>query len=178
MTARKLLATVMMLLVCAAASTLPAFAEGRCPPGQYPVGGPGWAGCAPIPGAGGAGAAPQRLQPSGEWTTTWGAISLSSATGKVGTATGELKESVAQAKAQARCVQSGGTGCTTAYAYNNQCAVLLGPAPGASVRAAALGRGATVEAATADAQRSCGPNGSGQCVVAYYDCTQPIFNKL
>ncbi|TGS15267.1 DUF4189 domain-containing protein, partial [Mesorhizobium sp. M1C.F.Ca.ET.187.01.1.1] len=27
-----------------------ASAEGRCPPGQYPIGGQGVGGCAPIPG--------------------------------------------------------------------------------------------------------------------------------
>lgn len=65
------LAIAMALLVPAAA-----MAEGRCPPGQYPIGGQGMAGCAPLPGAGdGENSGPT---PTGRWIKTWGAISMAS----------------------------------------------------------------------------------------------------
>ena len=48
-----------------------AMAEGRCPPGQYPIGGQGVGGCAPIPGAGQSG---DGVAPTGRWETRWGAI--------------------------------------------------------------------------------------------------------
>jgi hypothetical protein len=53
---------------------LGAFAEGRCPPGQFPVGGQGMLGCAPIPGGSGAAAGPSAPRPTGKWETRWGAI--------------------------------------------------------------------------------------------------------
>lgn len=42
------------LVFMIATSAFEAHAEGRCPPGQYPIGGPGVGGCAPIPGGEGA----------------------------------------------------------------------------------------------------------------------------
>lgn len=50
-----------------------AFAEGGCPAGQYPIGGQGVQGCAPIPSAGSGGG---DLRPNGRWIKTWGAISI------------------------------------------------------------------------------------------------------
>lgn len=46
-----------------------AFAEGGCPAGQYPIGGQGVQGCAPIPSAGSGGG---DLRPNGRWIKTWG----------------------------------------------------------------------------------------------------------
>lgn len=48
-------------------------AEGRCPPGQYPIGGQGVRGCAPMPG-GGAGSNGVSPRPTGRWETRWGAL--------------------------------------------------------------------------------------------------------
>lgn len=50
-----------------------AYAKGRCPPGQYPVGGQGVGGCAPIPGYGGnqtAQPAPPPIDP-GRYEDAW-----------------------------------------------------------------------------------------------------------
>ncbi len=44
-----------------------ALAEGNCPPGHYPIGGPGVMGCAPISGGGAAPAAAPT--PIGKWET-------------------------------------------------------------------------------------------------------------
>lgn len=61
-----------LLLVTLAGS---AFGEGACPPGQYPIGGQGVQGCAPIPQSGAGGGSGPR--PTGRWIKTWGAIGLS-----------------------------------------------------------------------------------------------------
>lgn len=50
-----------------------ALAEGRCPPGKYPVGGQGVGGCAPIPG-GQTGGESNGPTPTGKWETRWGAL--------------------------------------------------------------------------------------------------------
>lgn len=60
------------LALCLALPCL-AKAEGRCPPGQFPVGGQGMEGCAPIPGGGGD-SGPAAPVPTGEWEMRWGAI--------------------------------------------------------------------------------------------------------
>lgn len=46
-----------LVLLMLAATSCSVWAEGRCPPGQFPVGGQGMLGCAPIPGANGGTAA-------------------------------------------------------------------------------------------------------------------------
>lgn len=51
-------------------------AEGCCLPGQYPVGGQGMLGCAPIPGyASGAPTQDDYKRPRGKWKITWGGAS-------------------------------------------------------------------------------------------------------
>jgi len=55
-------------------------ADGRCPPGQYPVGGQGVGGCAPIPGG------------SSQATRPWGAIAGAASTGDMGASVGKNKE--------------------------------------------------------------------------------------
>jgi len=153
-------------------------AEGRCPPGQYPIGGQGFAGCAPIPNA--SPQPPQRPQPTGKWLDRWGAISLSSTTGSAGTATGRVSRSEAVAEAQERCAASGAKDCKSSLSYKNQCAVLLGPAADAPAaeRYSALAKAATVEEAIVAAQTNCGPGGRGRCELAFQDCAKPVFEEF
>ncbi|KHL51364.1 hypothetical protein OZ10_20095, partial [Xanthomonas cannabis pv. cannabis] len=67
--------------------SLETFAEGNCPPGYYPIGGQGAAGCAPIPqGGSGESAAPRA---AGKWIKTWGAFAMSP-NGTMGTSSGKL----------------------------------------------------------------------------------------
>lgn len=44
-----------LLLILLTLAPLVTYGEGRCPPGQYPVGGQGAGGCAPIPASQGEG---------------------------------------------------------------------------------------------------------------------------
>lgn len=88
-----------------ATSALEAQAEGRCPPGQYPIGGQGVGGCAPIPG--GEGAATSGPRATGKWIKTWGAISLAPS-GASGSSTGRVRKTEAVEEAQRKCAESGG----------------------------------------------------------------------
>lgn len=58
-------------------------AEGRCPPGQYPIGGQGVGGCAPIPGSGTGGVQSGPIA-TGRWIKTWGAIAGGGKHGRYG----------------------------------------------------------------------------------------------
>lgn len=80
----------------------PSMAEGRCPPGYFPVGGggAGWEGCAPMGGEPGEGtdtSAP-------EWETRWGAIATGS--GAFGAVENARSKKEAERIAMARCLQS------------------------------------------------------------------------
>lgn len=108
----------------------PVSAEGRCPPGSYPVGGQGVGGCAPIgAGSGGPASLPRA---TGKWHKTWGAISAS-ATGMVGVSVGKLSREEALAEADAGCRSKGATDCTNGFAYKNQCAALADPPSGSGL---------------------------------------------
>lgn len=109
------------------------FAEGRCPPGQYPIGGQGAGGCAPIPGSGGGGSESSAPVPTGKWETRWGAVAEDSAPRAAGTplATGvsESRKSKREANSVAleECKKVGGKKCTVSITYHNQCVALADP---------------------------------------------------
>ena len=64
-----------LLLLAILSTPAVAYAEGRCPPGQYPVGSAqGVLGCAPIPGGADSSSSPSAPAPSGKWEKRWGAI--------------------------------------------------------------------------------------------------------
>src|SRR2546427_13223439 len=90
-------------------------AEGRCPGGQYPIGGQGVGGCAPIPGA--AQSAPQ--ENPGYWVKTWGAVA-SSPGGDAGSATGHQAKASAERQAVERCRQGGATDCTRSEEHTSE----------------------------------------------------------
>lgn len=89
------------------------FAEGRCPPGQYPVGSEsGVQGCAPIPGAGGPGAAGAPVA-TGQWETRWGALAQDAAPAEgrnlaIGVAASKVSRREAKSIAIAECQRMGG----------------------------------------------------------------------
>jgi len=86
-----------------------ALAEGACPPGQYPVGGQGVVGCAPIPqgGTGGSVGAPR---PTGKWETRWGAVVEDNTSSNLATGTAVSRKSKREAIAAATlvCEEMGG----------------------------------------------------------------------
>lgn len=155
--------------------SIEAHAEGRCPPGQYPVGGQGVGGCAPIPGGPGGSAAQPRA--TGKWIKTWGAISTSPATGAAGVTTGKFRKAEALAQARSQCASKGATDCTAGFAYKNQCVALVDPPPG-SGRRSGVSSGPTVEVAVRSATETCQKSGEAPCVVSYSDCTKPVFEAF
>lgn len=90
-------------------------AEGRCPPGQYPIGGQGVGGCAPIPG-GDAGSGQTGPIQTGRWNKTWGAIAMAS-NGDVGVSVGKVRKADASNEALANCSQHGASDCKVTQTY-------------------------------------------------------------
>lgn len=162
---------VLLLTLLVAPGT--SFAEGRCPPGQYPVGGQGAGGCAPIPASGSGEANGPR--PTGRWLKTWGAIALST-DGASGAATGRLTKAAAARDAEAVCVSSGGASCKVAFTYKNQCAAASVPTSG--IGGTSFGRGPKVEVAEQIALDLCARGGGVVCRKIYSACAEPQFEAF
>lgn len=168
------------VIVCSWLPAFPAFAEGRCPPGQYPVGGQGVGGCAPIPGAAASQqrAAPQATAPTSRWGTRWGAIVASAATSDAGAATGRLTKSDALSEAMAKCRRNGATDCKVMAEYSNQCVAWVVPDGGDATALGGLGEGATPELAMKKAQSYCENRAGNGCKVAYSACSLPEIEPI
>ncbi|MFG6087062.1 MULTISPECIES: DUF4189 domain-containing protein [Stenotrophomonas] len=159
------------------------FAEGRCPPGQYPVGSAnGVLGCAPIPGAAGTPGDPSAPalppSPTGRWHSTWGAISHSEATSSVGVSTGLYSESDAKEEADRKCQAEGARDCAVILTYANQCAAWLVPQTKTSGSKSGVASGKTLSVAKNNAKQQCIDSGGKRCTVFYSDCTKPEFEKF
>ncbi|EMR4108343.1 TPA: DUF4189 domain-containing protein [Stenotrophomonas maltophilia] len=161
---------VILGLLLAAVFQSAAFAEGGCPPGQYPIGGQGVQGCAPIPGAGDGSL--KTPQPGGKWIKTWGAISVSPE-GASGVSTGRRSKSDAEAEAVMQCRQSGGHACRTSFSYENQCVAAVVPSSGSG--GTSFGGKATVDEAIQLATRLCIRDGGQGCHVVYTACSAPEY---
>lgn len=145
-------------------------AEGRCPPGQYPIGGAGVGGCAPIPGSGGG---PPVSRPAGKWHSKWGA--LASGTNGVG-GSSSRKGSKRQAKREAIafCQRNGGDGCEVAYTYKNSCVAAVDRGPGFSNLFVSR---RSVDIAVRDAREWCSSLPRSECKVVHTDCSLPEFER-
>lgn len=159
-------------------------AEGACPPGQYPIGGQGVQGCAPIPGASG-GAATSSPRPTGKWETRWGAVAEDTSSLSTGTAVSYKSKREATAAAVKSCEQAGGRKCKLRVAYYNQCVAIadpttesrqrLGGADSESIHAAAE----TLELAKSNALKLCQAAGKGQdCSIVYSACSMSEFRAF
>ncbi|WP_421567374.1 DUF4189 domain-containing protein [Stenotrophomonas sp. PD6] len=163
---------------------LTAFAEGACPPGQYPIGGQGVVGCAPIPGAGASGSAPAS-RPTGKWETRWGAVADDTTTVApgadiaTGVAASQKTKRAAESLAMSRCTQGGGTACKVRLSYHNQCVALADPVgervPGAITTA---NTAVTVDEAKSDALRICQSVKGQRCEVYYSACSMSEFKAF
>ncbi|MCM2994369.1 MULTISPECIES: DUF4189 domain-containing protein [Stenotrophomonas] len=166
------------VLRCALAAVLifggnsAAFAEGRCPPGQYPIGGQGAGGCAPIP-AGGSGAESPR--PTGRWIKTWGAFAASPS-GIAGAASGWRKKADAGNAAVRSCSDAGGRDCRVKFTYKNQCATaaVSNTGNGGTFYSAA----ATKEEAAGLSLAQCRAGSKETCEIVMSNCTEPEFEKF
>lgn len=150
-----------------------ALAEGRCPPGQYPIGDDRAPGCAPIPAGGSSADAGPRA--TGRWIKTWGAIATSS-TGASGTVVGEVRKAEAVKNAIAECAKSGARDCRISFTYKNQCAAAAVPMSGTP--GTSFGSAATEELAGGIAIKLCDSRGGQGCDVVYSACTEPKFEAF
>jgi len=148
------------------------WAEGRCPPGQYPVGGPGVLGCAPIPGYG-AQQGRRAPVPAGEWLKTWGAIAGSLTTDLIGVSTGERSKIEAEKVALDQCRSEGDLNCKVTLVYHNQCVAIAIPSSGKGV--SYIASAPSKPEAESDSIALCSDTGGGQCVKFYSACSEPIF---
>lgn len=172
-------ALAVLILVLTAVPTT-SLAEGRCPPGQYPVGGQGTGGCAPIPSSGGADA--RGPVPTGKWETRWGAISEDLTTLATGASVSMKSKRQAIAAATAECEKLGGKACKTRLTYFNQCAALadataesLNGETGTSIAAHAE----TEDQAKNLALAQCGSAQGGQkCGIVYSACSMSEFRSF
>lgn len=172
---RSMAAYLVAAIVVAGAALTPESvrAEGRCPPGQYPIGGQGVGGCAPIPG--GAAAADTEPKATGRWIKTWGAIALSPS-GASGASTGKKTKSLAAMEAEAVCAQGGARGCKVAFTYKNQCAVAVVPKSGTG--GTLFSSSPTIEESKARALKQCENGGGSDCQVIFENCAEPEFQKF
>lgn len=161
-----------------------AYAEGRCPPGQYPVGDQNAGGCAPIPGYGG-GSGSQG--PAGEWLTRWGAIAedFSAHERGVATATGvaESRRSKREAGKVAveQCQKAGGQECKVVASYYNQCIAVADPKPksqGGPGGRSNIFSALTEEAAKRQALQNCSDGSGSQCSIVYSACSMSEYRTF
>ncbi|WP_448142984.1 DUF4189 domain-containing protein [Stenotrophomonas bentonitica] len=171
---------LMIVLLSLAFLPFTAFAEGRCPPGQYPIGGQGAGGCAPIPSSGGADS--RGPVPTGKWETRWGAISEDPTTLATGASVSMKSKRQAIAAATAECERLGGKACKTRLTYYNQCAAIA-DATAESLKGGA-GTSIAAHAETEDQAKSlalaqCSSAQSGQkCSIVYAACSMSEFKSF
>jgi len=179
---RKLFLVSLMLLPSGYAHS-----EGGCPPGQYPVGGQGVQGCAPIPGSGSGSAAPAAPRPAGKWETRWGAIAEDKAPTPgaalaTGAAVSQRSKREASSLAVEQCRLQGGNKCVVRLAYYNQCAAIADPGTtagnitgGVSIAA----RAETLQLAKENGLRDCrAANNGTSCVISYSACSMSEFKSF
>jgi len=159
-----------------------AHAEGGCPAGQYPIGGQGAVGCAPMPQQ--QQQQQQAPRPSGEWIKTWGAISIGVKGSEpyYGVPVGMRTKAEAEQEALARCAKLGAEHCKVVLTYQNQCAAIGEPKtdgkPNPDGYVQFIGQ-PDKESASSEALRTCtARNPTMQCEVIYAACTEPIFRKF
>lgn len=159
------------------------YAEGRCPPGQYPVGSSqGVMGCAPIPGGGDGSSAPSAPVPSGKWEKRWGAIAddaSANARGVVGsTGVSESRKSKSEAESVAleQCRLGGGQKCSVIFTYNNQCVALADPPKGTRGGTSVSAGAEKMELAKENALKRCRADSGGiDCTIVYSACSMSEF---
>ena len=159
----KLLSLILLtlgLLLC----WLPAWAEGNCPSGYYPIGGQGVQGCAPYPGQG-AQQAPA-VRPA-QWQSRWGAIVTDEVSGIVGSSTGMYGQAQAEQAAMADCQSKGGNACKLAVSYANGCGVMA-----VGDKLFNVDRAETLDAAIQATMKTCNAQDT-HCRVYFTNCSLP-----
>lgn len=172
----------LVLLLSLLSATFWVQAEGRCPPGQYPIGGQGVGGCAPI-ASGGSGESTGPVA-TGKWETRWGAIAEDSTTLNLVTGVSSSRKSKREANSVAlsECKRLGGTKCKLVITYHNQCVAVADPNQESRQRGAAhsmFSAEKTLEMARTRAVQRCeAAEGNPQCTVVYSECSMSEFREF
>jgi hypothetical protein len=164
---KSILQLIILAVICAVIS--PAHAEGRCPDGQYPIGGgnAGWEGCAPMDGATGSSSQPSNNSVT-RWANRWGAIAADGNAPAFGVSNDVASKRLAEKKAKAMCEARGGKKCRTSIVFYNQCGALAwGDTNFATFRSP------DVDDAKASAVGHC-EKSTTNCVVHYSACSNPV----
>lgn len=99
-------------------------AEGRCPPGQYPIGGQGVLGCAPIPGGGSGEYAPEPVR-NYKRVPQWIAYARSPDGLVLGWSVFQHKQKGANKQALKACNARSGQKCEIVASFTGQCSYAL-----------------------------------------------------
>lgn len=166
-----ILALAMLTMAFVGLRSESAYAEGRCPPGQYPIGDDRAPGCAPIPAGGGT--SDSGPKPTGRWIKTWGAIATA-ANGDAGASVKQRSQSAASRDALSQCGRMGANDCKVVMSYKNQCVAMVTPAT-LDRGGAVTSRAETEKIASNLAMDICTSRGSSGCKVFYSACSEPIF---
>ncbi len=176
-------AFLLLALLCSATV---ARAEGRCPPGQYPIGSSqGVLGCAPIPGAQqsqqGQGENDARIMPpraTGRWYSRFGALVQSKSTFVVGLSADKESAEDALADARMMCGSEGARDCETVFTYSNQCAAWLVPSVEGGGNLTGISAGKSIREAEKNARKLCKDTTGKKCKTFYSACSKPVFEKF
>jgi Domain of unknown function (DUF4189) len=153
--------SISLLLLLVASIT--ARAQAGCPPGQYPISGPGWSYCAPVPGydsANGQSAAPRAQN-------KWLSLAIDPAKGILGAAVSTVSQSESERAATKECARQGGTACTVDITQINGCVAMVTGKDFLNTRG-----GATKNEAVQKSMAACEAKDS-QCTVYYSACELP-----
>ena len=143
-------------------------AEGGCPAGMVPEGGPGVSSCRPIPSYGQGGAQAQPGGPGGTWVSRWGAIAMDTQVTRLSAASRDRpSRKEAEAAAMQGCLEQGAKQCEIISWYANGCVAL---AMG-ETRMGVASRN-TIPEAEAAAMAQCR---DATCHINYSKCSQAQF---
>src|ERR1700761_5992619 len=161
-----------LLLFCGTAH-----AEGGCPDGYYPVGGPvsqgAPQGCMPIPGHDDRQQQPPQqgvppsVTPGEQWADSFGAIAVDMDHGIVGVASKAVTQGDAADKAIADCRTRGGATCKIQAEFRNACGVVI--AGDTSFNASSAN---TMDRAIKLGMDVCTKSGTTNCHVYYSGCSE------
>jgi len=155
------------LLVCLFGIQPLAHAEGGCPAGTVPEGGPGASSCRPLPGPGQPGA----QAPSGPRSVTyierWGAVAMDThATANVGASHDKSSRTEAERIAMENCLSLGSRKCELISTYSNGCVALA-----ESTAHFGIASRPTPSDAQGAAMKQCD---EASCKVVFTDCSKAI----
>ena len=162
--------SVIMISLVALASD--ALAEGRCPPGHYPIGGQGVQGCASMGGSISNSDSGGGLRAAGRWKLTWGGVAAAQ-NGVVGLLGGARSRRLAEQGAISLCREQGGDKCNLVMTYKNVC--VAGAKSARSEVSDSYVTGPSVEVAASRAISRCVTKGGVECETFLTGCTEPRY---